>query len=94
MISRNDLISAIDKLQGQKNPTSSSCIKLAAYYIILDHILESDRLLKTKPKSEFLISVRGKSEERVWEIMDGLMELLKKSDPDLYYSTIEEIRDL
>ena len=94
MISRNDLISAIEKCQGQKNPTSSSCMKLAAYYIILDHILESDGLLNAKPKSEFLSSVNGKNENGVLEVIDGLMDVIRKSDPELYYSTIEDLRNL
>ena len=41
MITRRDLLEAIDKCQGQKNPNANTCIKLAAYYTILDHTPES-----------------------------------------------------
>ena len=30
-------------MQGQKNPNAQTCIKLAAFYTILDHIIEPDR---------------------------------------------------
>ena len=41
MIKENDLREAIAEMQGQKNPNAQTCIKLASYYIILDHITES-----------------------------------------------------
>lgn len=94
MITRNDLINAIEKCQGQKNPTASTCIKLASYYIILDHLLESDRLFNNKPKSEFLSAVKGKAENGVLKVMDDLMAEVKEIDSELYYSTINKIHDL
>lgn len=38
MIRENDVREAIAEMQGQKNPNANTCIKLAAYYTILDHI--------------------------------------------------------
>lgn len=94
MITRNDLIDAIEKCQGQKNPTASTCLKMASYYIILDHLLETDCLCNKKPTSEFLCAIRGKSEERVIEIIDDLLDDLKEIEPDLYLSVIERLQDL
>ena len=34
MITRRDLMDAIEKCQGQRNPNANTCIKLAAYYTI------------------------------------------------------------
>ena len=34
MITENDLAEAIAECQGQRNPTASTCIKLAAFYTI------------------------------------------------------------
>lgn len=45
MITEKDLQEAIAECQGQRNPNANTCIKLAAYYTILDHISE-------KPKDE------------------------------------------
>lgn len=38
MIRETDVREAIAEMQGQKNPNAQTCIKLAAYYTILDHI--------------------------------------------------------
>ena len=40
MITEFDLKEAIAELQGRKNPTSTDCQKLAAYYTILDHLAD------------------------------------------------------
>ena len=44
MIREDDLREAIAEMQGQKNPNAQTCIKLAAYYTILDHITEKDQV--------------------------------------------------
>ena len=36
MITEQDLLEAIAECQGQRNPNANTCIKLAAYYIILE----------------------------------------------------------
>lgn len=38
MITERDLHEAIAECQGQRNPNANTCIKLAAYYTILDHM--------------------------------------------------------
>ena len=38
MITEQDLLSAIAECQGERNPNANTCIKLAAYYTILDNI--------------------------------------------------------
>lgn len=38
MITEQDLVEAIAECQGQRNPNANTCIKLAAYYTILDNI--------------------------------------------------------
>lgn len=38
MITENDLLEAIAECQGQRNPSSQTCIKLAAYYTILNNL--------------------------------------------------------
>lgn len=47
MIREQDVREAIAEMQGQKNPNSNTCIKLAAYYTILDHIREPEREVRT-----------------------------------------------
>lgn len=38
MITKQDLLEAIAECQGQRNPNANTCVKLAAYHIILDHM--------------------------------------------------------
>ena len=38
MISEQELHEAIAECQGQRNPNASTCMKLASFYTILDHI--------------------------------------------------------
>ena len=38
MITEHDLREAIAECQGVRNPNAGTCLKLAAYYIILDHL--------------------------------------------------------
>lgn len=42
MITEQDLLEAIAECQGQRNPSSQTCIKLAAYYTILNNLQQSD----------------------------------------------------
>ena len=41
MITEKDLLEAIAECQGQRNPNANTCIKLAAYYTILQNITGS-----------------------------------------------------
>lgn len=38
MITEQDLREAIAECQGQRNPNANTCIKLAAFYILQDHL--------------------------------------------------------
>ena len=40
MITEQDLREAIAECQGQRNPNANTCIKLAAYYTILQNMTE------------------------------------------------------
>ena len=43
MIKKEELLDAIAECQGQRNPNANTCIKLASYYTILDHIEDNKR---------------------------------------------------
>lgn len=94
MITRKDILDAIAKCQEQKNPSSNTCIKLAAYYSILDHMLESEHSYSSRQTSEYLDIVRDKSKERVLLIMNELMDEIQAIDPQLYNSTITKLNNL
>ncbi len=96
LITRKDLLDAIEKCQGQKNPNANTCIKLAAYYTILDHTPEtpSDYSYASEPLSEFRRIVVKKSYDDVMRTMDDLMEEMQTVNPKLYYKTMERLNRL
>ena len=45
MITENDLRAAIAECQGERNPNANTCMKLAAYYTILNNLYpETDKI--------------------------------------------------
>lgn len=96
MITRRDLIDAIEKCQGQKNPNANTCIKLAAYYTILDHTPEDfGYSYSSKPSnSEFINIIRKKNIDDVLNAIDEMMEELQAVAPKLYYQTMERVQNL
>ena len=92
MITRRDLLEAIEKCQGQKNPNANTCIKLAAYYTILDHTPEEPTSYSfSGPLSEFVKTAREKNPDDVLRILDDLMETLQGVNPKLYYETMDKL---
>ena len=95
LITRKDLLDAIEKCQGQKNPNANTCIKLAAYYTILDHTEEDSYSYANKPSnSEFMRIIKNKNLDDVLFAMDEMMEELQATAPKLYYETMERVQNL
>lgn len=97
MITRKDLKDAIAKCQGQKNPNANTCIKLAAYYTILEHTPEnvSDYSFASDPSdSEFMRVIECKKVDDVFTALDDMMEELQSVAPRLYYETMERLSNL
>ena len=54
MITEKDLQEAIAECQGDRNPDSRTCIKLAAFYIIKDHLFpEGEKVRADMPSYSF-----------------------------------------
>lgn len=47
MITEQDLTAAIAECQGKRNPDASTCIKLAAFYTIKEHLFPPERAENT-----------------------------------------------
>ena len=43
MITEKELLEGIAECQGQRNPNANTCVKLASFYTILDHISENEK---------------------------------------------------
>lgn len=107
MISKAEIEKAIADCQGDRKPDANTCIKLAAYYVILDHIEpKAKNLSKMSFASEPVEQVRhnGNSEfyevikelraEDVIAVMDDLMDAVQGLMPRLYTATIKKLKAL
>ena len=105
MIKEEDLLDAIAECQGQRDPNANTCIKMAAYYTILDHIRENEAerysyasapegVVTYMSASEFSSIIEGKNAEDVWAVIDELMDTLHLLVPRLYNATIEKLRGI
>lgn len=105
MITEKDLYEAIAECQGERNPNANTCIKLAAFYTILDHITEKtveetsgysyayapDNTVYYDGDSEFAIAISGKDSYEAWSLMDELMQTIQVTNPPLYKSVMRRL---
>jgi NADH/NAD ratio-sensing transcriptional regulator Rex len=100
VITEKDLHEAIAECQGERNPNANTCIKLAAYYTILENLnsdtgysRQSDpireipvnvNIIDYDGVSEFAQAVHGKNTYEVMALMDELMQILSATNPPLY----------
>lgn len=101
MITEKDIQTAIAECQGARNPNANTCIKLAAYYIIKDHMNEEPKYsYAAEPMpiptmyssdSEFGQAIRNMDINEVLSVMDELMETLNVLNPRLYNGVMSKL---
>jgi hypothetical protein len=100
MITEFDLKEAIAECEGIRNPTSTTCVKLAAYYSLLDRMKPkldsgySGALPKENipySNSYFSQIVERVGIESVFPVIDELMETLYVINRPLYENVISKI---
>jgi hypothetical protein len=105
MITEKDLQEAIAECKGTRNPNASTCIKLAAYYTILDNLYPKEERFEDIPRndavmplfqseSEFISICSGKDIKAVLGVLNEHLEAIKLLYPKEYNSIIEKIREL
>lgn len=109
MITEKDLREAIAECQGTRNPNASCCIKLAAYYTILNNLYPkeepldvgystmpsyNDYLPQIQTGSEFMDVCSQKDIMAVLEVLNEHMEAIQLLYPKEYDSIIERIKEL
>lgn len=107
MITEQDLREAIAECQGVRNPNSTTCIKLAAYYTILNNlnpkeetesyhsIPENDVLVpQIRSESEFMSVCSQKDIKSVLGVLNEHFEIIKLLYPKEYDSVIEKLKEL
>lgn len=108
LITEQDLREAIAECQGTRNPNANTCIKLAAYYTILNNLNEN-QVNKEIPApiysfasdydisysdSQFSQMAMDKGIKKVFPIIDEAMDALSVLNPKLYNSILRKISDL
>ena len=107
MIREDDLREAIAEMQGQKNPNANTCIKLAAYYTILDHITGNESqpiysdmssysagssAIEYEGESDFAKAIKGRDPGDVWPVIDELMTTIQVIHPRLYTGVMAKLQ--
>ena len=108
MITETDLRQAIAECQGERNPNANTCIKLAAFYTIQDHmngVPDSSVSYAAPPESQpfegityysnsdVSQAVRGKDVDSILGIVDDLMSTLQAVCPRLYRITMRHFEE-
>ena len=103
MITEKDLREAIAECEGQRNPNANTCIKLAAYYTILNQITgsempgfsrdsgESETRIQYDGQSDFAAKINGKDQKNVLPVIDELMDAVHTLNPRLYDSVMSRL---
>lgn len=104
MIREQELLEAIAECQGQRNPNASTCIKLASYYTILDHMKEEPKVSEIptysfaappevyyKSDTEFGQKVASLDINDVLAVMDELLTTLSVINPRLYNGVMRKL---
>ena len=108
MITEKELLEGIAECHGQRNPNANTCVKLASFYTILDHISEKEEEKQAQlpapvysystgsekymSDTEFGYIIQDMYEYDVLEIMDELMSTLSVIEPRLYASVIRKLK--
>lgn len=93
MIREDELEQAIAECQGQRNPTANTCLKLASYYTIRDHMKrETQKAAEPHysydaPKRAIESKVGYLGESEFAEIIDGM-------DAGKAWSVMDELMDI
>ena len=108
MITEHDLKEAIAECEGQRNPSVSTCVKLAAFYTIRDKMFPAEQdvgvkmptysysssSIDVKPDAdtEFLRVASNMDMNELLAVMDELMDTVKAVIPKLYDGVMRRLR--
>lgn len=105
MITVDDLKAAIAECQGERNPNANTCMKLAAYYTILNEIQGKPAMeYSSAPappetvdyysETEFGQAIQGKNMNQVLALVDELMTTVEVINRRLYLGVMRRLDDM
>lgn len=104
MITEKELIEAIAECQ-EEPITGTKRSALADLYIIYDHLFGGptytsrgnqapiEKIITVKGDSDFLKTVNGMKSEKVWAVINELMDALEATNPRLYDGVMRKLED-
>ena len=92
MISYQELQDAVETCLNEKDPNANTCIKLAAYYTIMDR-MKPEQEGYSGSDSEFMAAVMRVGINNAMPIINDMMERLQAVNPRLYDWTIQRLKD-
>ena len=108
MIREEDLREAIAECEGIRNPSASTCIKLASYYALLDRRKGIEQKTEDPPSqysyasspeipygdTEFSRTVERKGMASCYPVIEETMEALAVILPKLYNATMRKLDEV
>lgn len=105
MILEQDLREAIAECQGKRNPDANTCIKLAAYFTILENMYPEQKtepafyqmasginpVIEYESGTEFSRAVNGRNPSEIMPVIDELMTTLQVLHPRLYDGVLNKL---
>ena len=96
MITEKDLLEAISECHGERNPNANTCIKLAAYYTILNELTGEPKIVQSyatgyESETEFGQAIAGRDMDEVMPVIDELMTALSVLQPRLYRGVMRKL---
>ena len=105
MITEKDLLQEIELCQ-QQPITDKKFERLASCFIVYDHLfgepygaaysgsVQTETVIQTNGGSDFLRCVDGKNADKVWDVIDELMDATKMLHPRMYDGVLRKIEDI
>lgn len=109
MITIDDLKAAIAEMQGERDPNANTCIKLAAYYTILNELQGKPdtsgyssapapepvkETVDYYSETEFGQLVQDKPIKDVMSVMDELISVISAIQPRLYNGVMRKLNEI
>ena len=89
-----DLIIIQDYLFGEPMQEREATQPMPMQYYSAPPIEQVETYIETNGDSEFLKAVDGRKADKVWKLMDELVEAVKILHPRMYTTFIDKIQDL
>lgn len=96
MITEDALLDAIRECREERNPNANTCLKMASYYILLDHLRIRQPLYPPSggPQTQVKILADKISKEDLVGVLDELLGSLEGACPRLYDSTMAKLAQM